>query len=179
MQKRIFSFLDLPPKVAYIDPSFFINFLVLDAKFHNECLKYSKKLEESGTILLLSNLGLDEIWYILLKVLALKYLEKKEKRDTNWFNFLKENKNKFKQFIEKIEEDTLLILEIPNLILIEITAEQSLKALKVMKDYGLMPRDAIHTTATILSGANTIITTDCDFAKVSDIKIYTCNKKIL
>ncbi len=96
---------------------------------------------------------------------------------TKWFRFLKENRDKIKEFASEIERVTLTIKSIPNLAIIEISEEQTMMALSYMKHYGLLPRDAIHTAATILSGAKTIITTDADFSVVTEIDVYTCNLK--
>lgn len=67
MPSNIFSFKETPPKVAYLDPSFCINVIIKEAKFHKECSEYSEKLEAYKTILLFSNLGLDEVWFVLLR----------------------------------------------------------------------------------------------------------------
>ncbi|MFQ5900947.1 MAG: type II toxin-antitoxin system VapC family toxin [Thermodesulfobacteriota bacterium] len=176
MSKRIFSFKDTPPKVAYIDPSFFVNYLVVDGRYHKECVSYSGKLEAHETILLLSNLGVDEIWFAILRVLSEKYLIE-NKIKANWFRYLSENPDIIRSFSKQIEEDTFAILEIPRLAVIEISKDQTLNSLSAMKKYGLFPRDAIHATAAKLSGAGAIITTDIDFIRVNNIEIYTCNPK--
>lgn len=61
-----------PPRVAYVDPSFFLNLLVEDSRYYEECKNFAEKLRERKTILVMSTLGLDEIWYVLLKLLAIK-----------------------------------------------------------------------------------------------------------
>jgi len=177
MPKNVFSFTDTPPRVAYLDPSFLINFLVVDALYHKDCVDYSKILEQTSISLVLSNLGFDEIWFALLKILTIGYLNDIGENNPmkKWYRFLKENPQKVKDFSNEIEVDTLLIRTIPNVLIIEISEEQTMMALSYMKKYGLMPRDAIHTAATILSGANTIITTDADFSVVAEIDIHTCN----
>ncbi len=179
-QKNIFSFEEKPPKVAYLDPSFCINILIEKARFHKECFDYSKRLEEEKTVLLVSNLGLDELWFALLRVRTIEFLkdEKIIDPEKKWFWFLKENPKVVMKLTLFIEEDTLLFLEMPNLVLVEITEHQTLQALSFMKNFGLMPRDAIHAAATKLSGAEAIITTDKDFNRVEGINIYTCNPKI-
>ena len=177
----IYSFENEPPRVAYLDPSFIVNLLLEDGKYHRACLQYSEKLKRSSITLILSNLGLDEIWFALLKVLAVQDLQEQDVADPErkWFRFLKDHPDRVKAFAQRIEEDTALILKIPNLIVIEITEEQTLKALATMREYGLLPRDAIHATAAMLTGADTIITTDYDFCLIDRIDVYTCNEKAL
>ncbi len=181
MSKRIFSFADPPPEVSYIDPSFFINFLVSSAKFHQQCREYSAKLKAQQTVLLLSNLGLDEIWFALLKILTIEELHQMGQKnpEDKWFHYLKENPDVTKKFTSKLEEYTLIILQIANLALVEISKDQTLHGLTLIKDYGLLPRDAIHGAAALLSGAGAIITTDHDFALVTNLRVHTCNPKSL
>ncbi|MFH1563938.1 MAG: PIN domain-containing protein [Nitrospirota bacterium] len=175
--QNIFSFQEQPPKVAYLDPCFCINILIEGAKFHTECFEYAEKLEVEKTILLLSNLGLDEIWFALLRINAIEVLKNKGivEADRKWFWFLKDNPQIVMELTKSIEENTLLLLEIPKLILVEITEQQTLHALILMKEFGLMPRDAIHGASAKLSGAGAIITTDKDFNRIKEINIYTCN----
>ncbi len=171
MSANIFSFKSEPPKVAYIDPSFFLNLLVKDSRYFNECKNFAEKLKERKTILIMSNLGLDEIWYVLLKLLAIKDYNKK------WREKL-DDKELVKKYTEEIEEYVANLIELPNLFFVEITTYQTFNALKIMKDYGLLPRDAIHAFI-VLSGIEKIVTTDQDFAEVNGINVYTCNPKIL
>lgn len=177
MSKRIFSFADPPPDVSYIDPSFFINFLISSAKFHQQCLDYSAKLKVHQTVLLLSNLGLDEIWFALLKILAIEELRQTGQKtpESKWFQHLKENPDIVKKFASRLDEYTLIILQMANLAVIEISKDQTLHSLTLIKEYGLLPRDAIHAAASVLSGAGSIITTDHDFTAVTNLQIYTCN----
>lgn len=173
-RKTIYSFDADPPEIAYLDPSFLLNILVEDSVYHQECVDFAKRLEKARSILVLSNLGLDEIWFILLKLQAVK-----EHGKRNWLVFLKENPAKVMEYCQGLEKATAQILEIPNLLLVELTADQSLHALEVMSKYGLLPRDALHTAAAFQAGINAIITTNADFAVVRELKMYTCNRKAL
>ena len=170
MTDNIFSFDSLPPGVAYIDPSFLLNILIEEAKFHKQCVEYKNKLKTKHTVLFLSNLGLDEIWYVLLKLQTIK-----EHGSKGWQKYLNKHPETVKKYADLLSKITSVILEIPNLYLIEISAEQSLEALSFIKRYGLLPRDAIHLTATILSDIGNFITTDKAFNVITDINIYTCN----
>ena len=168
------SFQDDPPEIAYLDPSFLLNVLVAESTYHAECVDFAQRLESAKSILVLSNLGLDEIWFVLLRIQAVE-----EHGEKGWLSFLKENPNKVIEYSSRLEEVTLQILEIPNLLLVELTASQSLRALGLMKQYGLLPRDALHAAATSETGIGVIITTDADFALVEGLGMYTCNPKAL
>jgi len=151
-----------------------LNVLVAKSIYHAECVDFAKRLEDAGSILVLSNLGLDEIWFVLLRIQAIE-----EHGEKGWLTFLKENPTKVMEYSSRLEEATLQILEIPRLLVVELTASQSLKTLEVMKRYGLLPRDALHVAATFETGIGVIITTDADFALVEGLKVYTCNPKAL
>jgi predicted nucleic acid-binding protein len=170
MPADVFSFRSEPPQVAYVDPSFFLNLFIRDSAYFEECKGFAEKLEERKTVLIMSNLGLDEIWYVLLKLLAVKDHGKGWQR--------KLDSSVSKEYIEEVEKYTTNLLEIPNLFFAEVSTRQTFDALGIMKDYGLLPRDAIHSSI-VLSGIGSIITTDAGFVKVPKIKVYTCNRKAL
>jgi predicted nucleic acid-binding protein len=173
-RQTTFSFQDTPPEIAYLDPSFLLNVLVAESTYHAECVAFATRLEDACTILVLSNLGLDEIWFVLLRIQAVQ-----EQGDRGWLAFLKDRPDKVKEYTRRLEEATLYILEVPNLLLVELTASQSLQALGLMDRYGLLPRDALHTATVLETGIDTIIATDADFARVEGLKLYTCNPKAL
>jgi len=170
MANNIFAFDSIPSRVAYIDPSFLLNILVEEAKFHKQCVKYKDNLKKQHTLFFLSNLGLDEIWYILIKLQAIK-----EHGPKGWQKYLNKHPQAVMKYADLLSKTTSAILEIPNLHLIEISAEQTLEALTFIKRYGFLPRDAIHLAVAILSDIGNIITTDKAFNVVTDINVYTCN----
>src|SRR3972149_5109349 len=129
MPKNIFSFKDDPPIIAYIDPSFWINYLVKGAKFHEECLHYAEKLGKERSLLILSSLGLDEIWFALLGILTRIELRNRKLEEKRWFWFLKENPEFVSTLAGELEKKTTFLLEIPFLFLIEISHESTLKSL--------------------------------------------------
>lgn len=169
---RILDFKAEPPSISYLDPSFLVNLLLADAKFHREVKDYSERLKKKGTILILSTLGLDEIWFALMKAFAIRDYGLKR-----WYSRLKGDVEIIKGYTEDMERATTKILELPHLFIVEITFERALGALELMKNYGLFPRDAIHAYATLAAGVNAIITTDADFVRVKGLAVYTCNPK--
>ena len=52
-------------------------------------------------------------------------------------------------------------------------------ALDYMRNYSLLPRDALHLTTMAHYGVDSIVTTDDDFLSVDGLRIYTCNPRIL
>ncbi len=96
--------------------------------------------------------------------------------EKNWQKILKTKPEIVKKYSEEIEKYTLALLEIPNLLLAEVSFDQTMLSLNLMKKYGLFPRDAIHAAVTVVSGIDNIITTDSDFARIEELEVYTCNK---
>lgn len=168
MPHKIHGFEEKPPRIAYVDPSFFLNLMVKDSVFFKECKSYSIKLKKSKTVLVMSNLGLDEIWYVQLKLFAIKDYGK------NWQKILKAEPDVVKKYSEEIEISTLELMQIPNLLLAEVSVDQTMLSLNLMKKYGLFPRDAIHAAATIASRIENIIITDSDFKRIDELEVYTC-----
>ena len=52
-------------------------------------------------------------------------------------------------------------------------------ALQYMEDYSLLPRDALHLSTMIPYNIDDIVITDDDFVAIPDLRLYTCNPKIL
>lgn len=162
----VHSFKENPPSLAYVDPSFFINLLIKDSNYHQECKMFSKKLKEKQTVLTVSNLGLDEIWYVILKVMATK------EHGDEAMNKLREPEV-VKKYATDIDEYTEKLKDISRLFFIEVTTKQTFQAKDMIKKYGMLPRDSIHLAATA-SGIDNLITTDKDFNRIKEIDVYTC-----
>lgn len=120
-------------------------------------------------MLFLSNLGLDEIWHVLIKIQAIK-----DHGPRNIIEFLNKNPESVMKYATTVIETTSAILEIPYIHLLEISTEQTLKALHFIKNYGFLPRDAIHVSTAIDVNIKNVITTDRSFARIKDINVYIC-----
>ncbi len=68
------------------------------------------------------------------------------------------------------EEQGKKFLAFPNLNLVTIDSSLIINAQKIMENYDLNPRDAIHTSAALVSGQRTIISDDQDFDKVKELR---------
>src|SRR5262245_52377916 len=64
----VFDFFAPLPGSLYWDSSFLVNVSFAAARFHQSCAAYYYRLQEAGVPILLSNLALDETWYIMLKL---------------------------------------------------------------------------------------------------------------
>ncbi|MBM3239561.1 type II toxin-antitoxin system VapC family toxin [Candidatus Poribacteria bacterium] len=170
----ILSFDATPPEVAYGDDSFFISVLFKEDKYHGECLQFSEKLEIADALVALSPLGLDEIWFAALKLLAIR-----DFGERIWQRALKDNPDQIKEYAPIIEQTHEELLALSYIVVIDAPTQHVLDGLAMMKTYGLFPRDAIHVSITKLSGMANIITTNRDYARVPEINVYTCNSEAL
>jgi predicted nucleic acid-binding protein len=170
----ILSFDATPPEVAYGDASFFIGVLFKEDKYHGECLQFSKKLEMADALVALSPFGLDEIWFAALKLLATRDFGERA-----WQCALKNDPDLVKGYVPIIEQTHAELLALPYIVVINVPTQHIFDGLEMMRTYGLFPRDAIHVSVTRLSGITNLITTNRDYARVSEINVYTCNPEAL
>ena len=63
-----------------------------------------------------------------------------------------------------------LLLEFPNLRLLAVKRSTILNAQRLMDEYGLKPRDAIHAAAALENRIDTIVSYDKDFDEVRELK---------
>ena len=168
------SFDVAPPSLAYGDTSFFVALLEENEQFHDECMDFSAKLEAAKSIVVLSALGLDEIWYALLRIHGAADYGERE-----WFRKLKDDKNALVNYVPLLEQAVSVIETLPYLLFIDVTIEQTLAGMELMRTYGLFPRDAVHVSIARSSGIFSIITTNRDYAKLTDFNVYTCNPAAL
>ncbi len=64
----VFDFAAPLPDRLYWDSSFLVNVAFAAAKLHRPCAAYYYRLKESRVPVILSNLALEETWYLLLKL---------------------------------------------------------------------------------------------------------------
>jgi predicted nucleic acid-binding protein len=62
------------------------------------------------------------------------------------------------------------LLNFPNLDIIAVDRELALKALQLIKEYNLTPRDALHAATAIVEKADYIVSTDAHFDRVKELK---------
>jgi predicted nucleic acid-binding protein len=162
------------PNRIYWDSSFLVNIGFVAAKFHQACAAYYFRLKEAEVPVLLSNLALDETWYIVLKLeTELLY------RPQTFWEVYREEPDRLRPILHTLEDFTQRLTQLPHVTLIGTEANAYRMALITMQQSLLLPRDAYHWTLMQAHGLNAIATTDADFARLSNSVIYTCNEKIL
>jgi predicted nucleic acid-binding protein len=120
-----------------------------------------------------SNLTLDEIWYVFIRVTLSEIFGKR------WRTKLEKEPEVLDKIIPTLKRATTDLLMIQNLIIVEINTSSVLRAMDFMEEYKMLPRDAIRLAAMSAVGTKNIVTTDADFCRVDGINVYTCNPKVL
>ena len=170
----VFDFTAPLPKRLYWDSSFIVNFSFAGAKFHEPCAAYYSRLTEERIPAIVSNLALDETWFILMK-LEIEHLYQPK----SFWEIYREKPDQLKPILQKLRDFTTQLTQLPHLTLTGTQPNAYERALQAMESAYLLPRDAYHWSLMQRSGLTAIATTDADFTRVSDISVYTCNQKIL
>ena len=71
---------------------------------------------------------------------------------------------------ELAQETSYALLNFPNLEIIPADRKLALFALKIINEYNLAPRDALHAATAITSKADYIVSTDPHFDKIKELK---------
>jgi len=67
---------------------------------------------------------------------------------------------------ELAQETSYALLNFPNLEIIPADRKLALSALKIINEYNLAPRDALHAATAIASKADCVVSTDAHFDKI-------------
>lgn len=169
-----FDFAASLPDRLYWDSSFLVNFAFTAAKFHKPCAAYYYRLKEEGVPVILSNLALDETWYILMKLETENLYHPR----TFW-EIYREEPTRLRPILRKMHDFAKRLIQLPHVTIVGTEAKVYETALESMERYLLLPRDAYHWAIMQGNGLTAIATTDADFTRIPGITIYTCNEKIL
>ena len=170
----VFDFTAPLPDRLYWDSSFLVNMSFAAAKFHRPCATYYYRLKEAEIPILLSNLALDEAWYILLK-LETEHLYHPQ---TFW-EVYREEPERLRPLLHKLRDFTTRLTQLPHVTVVGTNAYAYETALETMEQALLLPRDAFHWAIMQACEITAIATTDTDFLRIPALTIYTCNEKML
>ena len=114
MGAKIFNFESKLPEVLYLDSSFIINFSIDGSRYFKDCAAFSKRLVNNKVTMITSNLTLDEIWYVFIRVTLSETFGK------NWRTKLEKEPETLDKTIPILKRATTDLLMIQNLIIVEI-----------------------------------------------------------
>lgn len=170
----VFDFASPLPERLYWDSSFILNFSFAAAKFHEPCTTYYARLKEERVPVLLSNLALDETWFILMKLETQQLYHPK-----SFWEIYREEPEQLTPVLQKIRDFTTRLTQLRHVTLVGTAADAYKRALQAIESNTLLPRDAYHWSIMQNHDLTAIATTDADFMRLSDSRVYTCNQKIL
>ncbi len=163
----------LPPTL-YWDASFIIHVAHKDGHWHKECLAFGVRLNESETVSYVSTLALDEAWFNLLQMMI-----DDDYPDKRFWRVVNDDPAVVTNYIDRLETITNDIYANPRIRVVSVASRAARLALKNMREFHLLPRDAMHLAAMRQYRIEHIVTTDADFLPVSGISIFTCNPALL
>lgn len=159
---------------VFVDANIFIYHLDKSSPYNRASTDFLTKIECQQTKAFTSTLVLDEIIYCCL------LLRGSEMHPELSMNALKKRMAGNKEFIQecyKFIEEVFHYIEmiriIGNLTVLEINFEVVKYALPIAKEYGLLPRDAIHLATCQMFGIKYIATNDAHFQKIPFLTALT------
>ena len=171
---RVFDFASALPQTLYWDASFIVNSAHADARWHKECESFNAHLLQSQTISYVSTLALDESWFTLLQ-----FMINDDYPDKSFWRVVNDDSSVIANYVDRLEKITEDFYANPQIRVVSIGSRAPRGALKNMREFDLLPRDAMHLAAMRQYKIEHIVTTDADFLPVSDISIFTCNPALL
>ncbi|MBI5652188.1 MAG: type II toxin-antitoxin system VapC family toxin [Chloroflexi bacterium] len=170
---KVFDFTSALPFTIYWDANFILNSVYERGRWHAECVAFGTRLDQSETISYVSTLALDEVWFSLLQLLI-----HDDYPDTSFWRIVNADSSVIKNYINRLEQITNDIYNNPRVRVISVGSRAPLRALKHMREFYLLPRDALHLATMRQRKIKHLVTTDADFLPATGISIYTCNPKL-
>lgn len=168
-----FSFRDTVPPSIYLDANFVLAVFAEKNKFHRQCAEFIQKLERNSVPSFLSPLVLDEVCYGIIRAGL------KDSLGDNWSEIRKQNPAVIVPLLPTIEHIHKQLKQLTFIKHVSINTSTGFQAANNIVKYHLLPRDALHLAIMQLNRIDYIATIDKDFGQAVNIKIYTCNKKLL
>ena len=162
------------PSTLYWDASFLVNAIYEHGTWHDECAAFAARLDQSETISYVSTLALDETWFVLLQLLI-----GGDHPGIPFWRVLNDDRSVISTYVDRLETITNDIYANPRIRVVSVAPRAARLALKNMREFHLLPRDAMHLAAMRQYKIEHIVTTDADFLPVNDISIFTCNPALL
>ncbi|MBI4673119.1 MAG: type II toxin-antitoxin system VapC family toxin [Chloroflexi bacterium] len=167
---RVFDFVDPLPPALYWDSSFIINVAHADGRWHGDCVAFGERLERSDTFSYVSTLALDEAWFVLLQLMV-----EDDYKERSFWRIANNSPSVVAKYVGRLEKITNDIYAASRVRVVSVGSNTPRLALKNMRDFYLLPRDALHLATMRQYKLTHLVTTDADFLPVHDLSIYTCN----
>lgn len=163
----------LPPLI-YWDASFIVNFSHAASPFHLACSFFAQRMKTSSTVSFVSALALDETWFTLLQIFI-----QRDYPSRNFWRVYESNHKVIAPYLGELQSFTQELYDDPQIRIIGTRRNSPLEALENMRQFHLLPRDAMHLAIMRQHQIPAIATLDADFQSVEGITIFTCNPNLL
>jgi predicted nucleic acid-binding protein len=175
MPALIFDFEAPLPRRLYWDASFLVHAVYPAGCYHRDCYEFLDRLNGvDDTLSFVSTLALDETVFTLIQ---LKVAEDHPER--GFWDVYREDPQVIQPYLGELRALVDRLSSDPCIRVVGTEPGSVSASLDYMRDYSLLPRDALHLTTMTRCGADGIVTTDDDFVRVDTLHIYTCNPRIL
>ena len=175
MTALVLDFDDPLPRRLYWDASFLVHAVYPGGRYHQDCYTFLERVGAAGdTLSFISSLALDEAVFSLIR---LKLAE--DHADRGFWDIYRENPQVIQPYLGELRALIDRLFNDPRIQVVGTEPESMFVALRYMESYFLLPRDALHLSTMTRYGIHDIVTTDDDFFSVDNLRLYTCNPRIL
>lgn len=150
----------------YVEANIFLFTALADAKYGPSALRFLERASTDEIELLTSTLTLDEVSFVALKA----KLEEKHAVMRNQVLYLKRNPEVVKALASDINQIVEHVVGLATLV--EVNASDVEQMRQYVKEFGLLPRDAIHLGVAHRLGLTCMASSDSDFDRVPWLTRY-------
>jgi predicted nucleic acid-binding protein len=150
----------------YVEANIFLFTALADARHGPSALRFLERSSSDEIELLTSTLTMDEVSFVALKA----KLEEKYGVTRNQVLYLKRNPEVVKALASDVNQIVENVLGL--ITLVEVNAPDVQKMQLYVREFGLLPRDAIHLAVAHRLGLTCIASSDSDFDRVAWLTRY-------
>jgi predicted nucleic acid-binding protein len=150
----------------YVETNIFLFAALADAKYGPSALRFLERSSGDEIELLTSTLTIDEVSFVALKA----KLEEKYGVMRNQVLYLKRNPEVVKALASDVNQIVENVLGLTTLVEVSTPDIQQMRL--YLKEFGLLPRDAIHLAVTHRLGLAGVASNDSDFDRVPWLTRY-------
>ena len=156
---------EMPPGPIYVDTNVFYMYLRTDPRYLPIIRSFFERVIEGEVIAFVGVPVLDELFYRLLLARI---------RDQGFGNPLSALRRQTSELVRQhalpVEHAIVGLLNLPNVHLVGVEADDGYRLFQIAREYGLLPRDALHVAIMERLGLTAIASDDTDFDRVERLR---------
>lgn len=154
----------------YVETNIFLFTALADEKYGRPALRFLERSSGDEIELFTSTLTIDEVAFVALKA----KLEEKYGVIKNQVLYLKRNPEVVKALASDVNQIVEIVLSLTTLV--EVSALDVQQMRLYVKEFGLLPRDAIHLAVTHRLGLTCMASNDGDFDRIPWLTRYALRR---